>query len=124
MEIKTSVLWTVSAKRFLGIGFHDPTAIYSPLEIKRLKELRTEHASNMGTAVGAAMIGGAILGPAGLVAGAAVGGNTKKSLYGIEFLDGKKAVFEVEAVNGSGQEKAFRCMYLYARGAGLVEIDF
>ncbi len=60
----------------------------------------------------------------GAILGAIAGGNRTDQTYGIEFTDGAKVVVQITGVVGDGFEKTWRCLYLYARENGLIDVDF
>jgi len=124
MGIATGVLWSVSAKRFRGILFVDPRKEYQPNDIKRIKQIVSNDGKDFNGAAGVAAAGALFLGPVGAILGAIAGGNRTDQTYGIEFKDGAKVVIQIIGVVGDGFEKTWRCLYLYARENGLIEVDF
>lgn len=124
-DFKGNVLWDISAlwtgpkaKYFRGIKIVGAAA-YPREQIARVKELGQVVGTNAGEAGGAALAGGALLGPVGLAAGLAAGRN-RHVTYGIEFKDGKKIIVRVPRPN----DKAFICFKNYVEENHLLDIDF
>ncbi|TFL20271.1 hypothetical protein [Jannaschia formosa] len=124
MGIGTGVLWSVSSKRFHGVIFQNPQKKYWPQDIKRIKQIVSNDGKDFNGAAGVAAAGALFLGPVGAILGAIAGGNRTDQTYGIEFTDGAKVVVQITGVVGDAFEKTWRCLYLYARENGLIDVDF
>ena len=124
MAIITGILWSVSAKRFQGIAFVGTEKRYLPREIKRIKQIVSNDRKDFNGAASVAAAGALFLGPIGAIVGAIAGGNAVHQTFGLEFTDGAKVVVQIEDVTGGGLEKSWRCLYLFARENGLIEVDF
>ncbi len=116
-QIKFGVLWTgPKADKFRGIQFGSPSKTYAPNEISRFKPLDAETTKTFLRTAASGVIGGVLLGPAGLLAGVLVGGKKITDRYGIEFTDGKRVI-----VKGNPRDKAFRCLLLFVEASNKLE---
>lgn len=117
-EICIGTLWSgPKSDKFYGINFLDAKGIkYEPANIKRVVHLSTESSKSFAGAAVTGIAGGLLLGGAGLIAGALVGGRKKLQKTGIEFNDGRKVIIEQTSDN-----KAFQCLILYAKEKGIFE---
>jgi len=108
--IQFGALWTgPQASKFKGIKFDNPRKSYAAADLARVKVLDSETSKTFLRTAVAGAIGGVLLGPAGLLAGAFVGGKKVTERYGIEFTDGKRVI-----VSGDANDKSFKCLLLFA----------
>ncbi|BBA70046.1 hypothetical protein [Geobacter sulfurreducens] len=117
--IETGVLWGgISGEKFKGLTFIDAKAKYKPDQIVKVVQLSEEKTKSfLGSAV-AGVAGGLLLGGAGLLAGALVGGKKTLARIGIEFSDGCKVIIEQAPDNAH-----LKCFLMYAKTAGVLEQD-
>lgn len=116
--INFGVLWSgPKAEKFKGIQFSKTQTIYGPDRIVRMKVLDDETTKTFLRTAVAGLAGGVLLGAAGLLAGAMVGGKKVTSRYGIEFDDGKRIII------ADANNKPFKCLLLFAEKNKLLERD-
>ena len=80
----------------------------------KIEVLDEESAKNFLGSAGLGLVGGALLGPVGLVAGALAGGNKKSVVFGIEDKNNRKVVVEVTGKKDIKilKEQAMKSAYL------------
>lgn len=87
------------------IGVNDTVEIvYGFLKIYKLNEeninkielLNTEQSKDIGSSVARGLVGGLLLGPVGLVAGAMVGKQSNINMFNIYYKNGEKSLIEVD----------------------------
>ncbi|BEH11233.1 hypothetical protein GSUET_28450 [Geobacter sulfurreducens subsp. ethanolicus] len=117
--IKTKVMWSgISADKFQSLTFIKAKTEYKPEQIIRVVHLSEEKTKSfLGSAV-TGIAGGLLLGGAGLLAGALVGGKKTLARIGVEFSDGCKVILEQEPDNAQ-----LKCFLMYAKEAGVLEQD-
>lgn len=122
VDIKTKSLFfsTPTADNFNGIHFPDAGshAKYTPEQIKKVVQLSSESSKSfLGSAL-TGVVGGLLLGGAGLIAGALAGGKKTVARIGLEFDDGCKVIIEQEI-----DDKYLQCVIRYAKLNGVMEQD-
>lgn len=118
-SIDTKTLWReITPDRFKGLTFISAKAEYKPEHITRVVQLSEEKTKSfLGSAL-TGVAGGLLLGGAGLIAGALVGGKKTLARIGIEFSDGRKVILEQSPDNAQ-----LKCFLMYAKEAGILEQD-
>jgi hypothetical protein len=81
---------------FISIGYFGKKRVYLNKDtIERYEVIGADTSKNLGSSLVKGAVGGAILGPAGMVAGALAGSNNTNATLAIYFKDGKKSIIKV-----------------------------
>lgn len=95
-EYKNNPIQLDKGKPFIAAGFTKAKRVYLNRDtIERYEVIGEDTSKNLGSSIVKGAVGGAILGPVGMMAGALAGSNNTNATLAIYFKDGKKSIIKV-----------------------------